>query len=82
VNPRIGDTVHYVPQLGPDHDCLAALIFSTDRDGTDASVCVWTRSGDQYYAYPTLDTHTITDEDGDTWPGPNGYTPGTWHPLH
>lgn len=83
-DPRIGDVVHYVPQLaGPAPQCLAALAIDTPTSGTEINAAVWTRIGDTYTAYPAYDSDgAITDEDGDTSSSFGGFTPGTWHHIH
>jgi hypothetical protein len=72
--------VHYVPRLGPP-TCLAAIVTHTSPpDQTITHVIP--PDGETYIAYPLRDPHLITDDDGDTYSGYDGYTPGTWHPLH
>lgn len=76
---RIGDVVHYA--ISPDV-CRAAI--ATDP-GTDATVRVLdTYSSSDDYTTPALyDTDgAVVDGDGNTAPGPDGFTPGTWHNIH
>lgn len=76
--PRIGDTVHYTPNLG-EHTCRAAIIFNIARDGSVA-INVWDPAGTQYGTTAHEDPNAR--HDGHLYDTNDRRTPGTWHHIH
>jgi hypothetical protein len=88
VNPRIGDTVHYV-LTGPNNPCCAALVCDIINGGQSLNLRV-----NEPNASVSFGVHAITYDpnttnllqvygaDGTLVIEETNFTPGTWHPTH
>lgn len=83
--PRIGDTVHYAPQLTHYGTCQAAITTNTNPDGTICLHVLDPRGGSTWVDGVHRDQAPIIEVRnpiGAVVVREGEYTPGTWHHIH